>query len=83
MGTLFPRTYTTSAVRADIYNLLDRVLETGEPLEIERKGRILRVVLDREDAWVDRLPRREGVVNGDPESLVSVDWSQGWEPGPL
>lgn len=75
--------YTASAVRADIYNLLDHVLETGEPLLIERGGRMLRVVPDQPQSWVDRLPRREGVVAGDPDDLVSIDWSQDWRPGPL
>lgn len=33
--------------------------------------------------WMDRLPVREGVVNGDTEDLVHMDWSQYWNPGPL
>lgn len=73
-----PQTLTTSALRADLYKLLDRVLETGEPLEIVRKGQLLRISLDSATAWVDRLPRREGVVSGDPDALVSLDWSQDW-----
>ena len=32
------------AVRQNIYQLLDQVLDTGVPLEIERKGRKLRIV---------------------------------------
>lgn len=74
---------TATALRADLYSQLDRVLETREPLEIERNGQILRIVPDRPLAWVDRLPRREGVVRGDPDDLVSLDWSQDWNPGPL
>lgn len=71
---------TASQLRADVYNLLDGVLRTGEPLEIERGGQILRVVPARVGSWVDRLPRREGVVVGDPEELVHVDWSGHWAP---
>ena len=37
-------TVTASKLRQDIYNLLDRVLATGEPLEIERKGQLLKVI---------------------------------------
>lgn len=73
---------TASQLRADVYRLLDRVLETGEPLEIERNGQILRIVPPRPDGWLARLPRREGVVVGDPEALVHVDWSESWTPGP-
>ena len=71
---------TASHLRADVYNLLDRVLESGEPLEIERSGQILRIVPDRPRNWMDRLVVRDGVVNGDPDDLVQIDWSSGWRP---
>lgn len=34
---------TASQLRQDVYRLLDHVLETGVPLEIERGGRRLRI----------------------------------------
>jgi antitoxin (DNA-binding transcriptional repressor) of toxin-antitoxin stability system len=70
---------TASQLRADIYKLLDRVIATGEPLEIERRGVIVRLVAPHQD-WLDRLPRREGVVVGDAEDLVHLDWSEHWAP---
>jgi hypothetical protein len=42
---------------------------------IDRNGTILRLVPPRPESWLDRLPRREGVVQGDPEELVHIDWS--------
>ena len=75
-------TVSASQLRANIYKLLDGVLE-GETLEIERNGHILRVVANAERTWIDRLRRREGVVVGDSEDLVSQDWSGDWQPGPL
>lgn len=69
---------SASALRANVYRLLDRVIETGEPLEIERNGVVLRIVGPRPGSWIDRLPRREDVVRGDPEDLVSMDWSDQW-----
>jgi prevent-host-death family protein len=71
---------TASQLRADVYNLLDRVIETGEPLEIERNGVVVRIVPPRARDWLDRLPRRAGVVVGDPEDLVELDWSELWSP---
>ena len=74
---------TASQLRADVYNLLDRVLETGVPLEIERSGRILRIVADNPGGWMSRLerePRREGVTAGNPDDLVHIDWSGDWKP---
>lgn len=70
---------TPSQLRADVYNLIDRVIETGEPLEIERKGQVVRLVPPRRGSWLDRLPRRSAII-GDPEDLVSIDWSSGWNP---
>jgi hypothetical protein len=39
-----PVTLTASKLRENIYRILDEILETGIPVEIERKGRILRIV---------------------------------------
>lgn len=74
---------TPSQLRADVYNLIDRVIETGEALEIERRGVVVRLVPPQERTWLDRLAVRDGVVVGDPEDLVHLDWSADWEPDPL
>ena len=71
---------SASHLRSDLYRLLDRVLETGEPLVIERKGRRLRVVADAPPSRLARLPRRPEFVRGDPADLVHLDWSQEWRP---
>lgn len=74
---------TASQLRADVYRLLDRVLESGEPLEIERGGRVLRIVGPTAGpSWVDRLPRRDGALVGDPDEFVHLDASDAWDPGP-
>jgi hypothetical protein len=73
---------SASKLRANIYRLLDEVLETGKPLEIERNGKILVVApKERESIW-DRLPRREGFIVGDPDELIHIDWSSEWNPDP-
>ena len=71
---------TASQLRRDIYNLLDQVLETGVPLEIERKGRKLCIVAEEPKRKLDNLKRREGFIVGDPEELVHLDWSEEWRP---
>jgi len=40
---------SASELRANIYQLLDQVLETGVPLEIKRQGRRLRMPTERSD----------------------------------
>jgi hypothetical protein len=37
---------TTSKLREGIYNILDAIQETGESVEIERQGRVLRIVAE-------------------------------------
>jgi len=73
---------TASKLRANVYRLLDEVLETGKPLEIERNGRLLVIApKERESIW-DRLPRRKGFIVGDPDELIHIDWSSEWNPDP-
>jgi hypothetical protein len=73
---------TASKLRADVYRLLDEILESGQPLEIERKGKILVIAPKEEQSIWDRLPRRKGFIVGDPDELVHVDWSSEWNPDP-
>lgn len=73
---------TASKLRADIYRMLDEVLETGQPLEIERNGKTLVIAPKEEQSIWDRLPRREGAIIGDPDELIHIDWSSEWNPDP-
>jgi hypothetical protein len=71
---------TASELRQNIYRLLDQVLESGVPLEIERNGRRLRVVAADAPPKLDRVVGHPDYVVGDPEDLVHVDWSAEWRP---
>jgi hypothetical protein len=66
-----------SRLRANLYRLLDHVLRTGEPIEIDRGGKKLLIVSKEKPARLTNLVRREVIV-GDPEDLVHVDWSKEW-----
>lgn len=70
---------TASELRRNIYQLLDQVIETGVPLEIERKGKMLRIVPSAPLKKLNQLKRRD-CLQGDPESIVHMDWSQEWHP---
>ncbi|MCG8455339.1 MAG: type II toxin-antitoxin system Phd/YefM family antitoxin [Holophagales bacterium] len=71
---------TASQLRQNIYRALDQVLETGIPLEIERKGRILRILPVEPPSKLDNLKPREGFFRCDPDELVEMDWSGEWKP---
>ncbi|HYU34817.1 MAG TPA: type II toxin-antitoxin system Phd/YefM family antitoxin [Thermoanaerobaculia bacterium] len=68
---------TVSELRQNIYHLLDQVLDTGVPLEIERNGRRLRISPESPQDKLANLKQRDCLV-GDPEEIVHIDWSQEW-----
>ena len=72
---------TASKLRENIYRILDQVLETGIPVQIERGGRLLEIVpCERRKSKLDNLEPHPGAVVGDPEDLVHLDWSDEWKP---
>ena len=71
-------TLTASQLRADIYRVLDEVLRTGQPAEIERNGRRLRIVAVDRPSRLDYLTPHPTAVGGDPEDLIHLDWSDEW-----
>lgn len=73
-------TITASRLRANVYKVLDEVLETGTPVEIERRGQRLRIVPAEPRGRLERLVRRPRYLKVDPESIVHLDWSDQWRP---
>lgn len=73
---------TATQLRKDIYRILDQVLETGTPVEIDRKGHRLKIMLDepRSGDKLENLVRRDDYLKCDPEELVHLDWSAEWKP---
>ena len=67
-------------LRQDLYQMLDQVLATGVPLEIERNGKILRLVPAEPVRKLDRLQTRLDYLGVPPEDLVHIDWSREWRP---
>lgn len=71
---------TASQLRQDVYRLLDQVLRTGQPLEIERHGQLLRICAAAAGGRLDRVTPRPDLICGDPADLASLDWSTTWQP---
>ena len=71
-------TLSLTKVRADLYKIVDKVLETGTPVEIERRGKKVRIVPVRPASKLDNLVKRPGTIVGNPEDLVHMDWSSEW-----
>jgi hypothetical protein len=47
------------------------------PVEVIRKGRVLRIVPDQKPSKLARLKKRPCVV-GDLDSIVHMDWTKEW-----
>ena len=71
---------TATELRSNLYKYLDRLLETGEVLEIERKGRILRIVAEDAPPKLSRIRKKDTII-GDPETLIEIDWTDTWDQG--
>lgn len=71
---------TATALRSNIYKVLDEIIETGVPVEIERNGAVLRIVPDKPKLnKLDNIKPIPNLVVGDIEDLDKIDWSDVWE----
>jgi hypothetical protein len=68
---------TPSKLRQNIYKLLERIVQTGIPLEIKCKGNHLKIIIDEKMGKLKNLRKRKG-LNCDPEEIVHMDWSTEW-----
>lgn len=69
-----------SKLRADLFRIVDQVIETGRPVEVERNGRIVRIVPADPQSKLSRLKPHPGAMLDDPDSYVHIDWSEYWQP---
>ena len=68
---------TASKLRENVYKILDEAIETGVPVEVVRKGVVLKIVLDQPPGKLARLKKRSIFV-GDPDDIIGIDWSTEW-----
>ena len=68
---------TASKLRENIYRVLDEAIHTGTPVEVVRKGTVLRIVPEKRPSKLRRLRKRSG-FQGDPDDIIQMDWSREW-----
>lgn len=68
---------TASKLRENVYRILDEAISTGTPVEVIRKGNILRIVPEKKVSKLARLKRRKGFC-GDPDDIIGMDWLKEW-----
>ena len=67
---------TVTELRGNIYKLLDEVLSTGIPIEINKGGKKLKIMpVDKSDK-LQNLVSRPNVIKGNPDDLVSISWEK-------
>ena len=71
---------STSTLRQNIYKILDKIIETKIPVEIDRKGKKLKITLipTENKNKLQNLKKRK-ILNCETESLVSNDWYHEWK----
>ncbi len=69
---------TASQLRQDIYRILDCVIETGEVIEIQRKGKIIRLVVDEKPSKISRLKKHK-YSDEKPDFFTHMDWTSEWK----
>ena len=70
------KTITPTELRSNIYNLLEEVLNTGIPIEINKGGKKLRIVPVEKVNKLQNLISRPTVIKGDPDELVNMSWEK-------
>ncbi|MEM9776092.1 MAG: type II toxin-antitoxin system Phd/YefM family antitoxin [Chloroflexota bacterium] len=68
------KTVTPTELRSNIYNLLDEVLASGIPIEINKGGQRLKIVPVEPPDKLANLKRRPNVIQGDPNDLPEITW---------
>ena len=71
---------TATRLRADLFSTLDRVVETGETVEIKRPNGSVRIVRDTSTQRLAALKLHPGTINGNPDDLAGLSWEQTWQP---
>ena len=71
---------SASELRRNVYRVLDRVVDTGQPVEIERRGRRLRIVPAERATKLSSLTPRPAYLRVGADEIVHLDWSDEWRP---
>ena len=78
-----PTKMSLTTLRKELYQVVDRVLKTGVPVEIVRNGKTALIVPgEGQTSKLSRLKRRKGII-GDPDALVDLKVEKWDEPDNL
>lgn len=70
------KTVSPTELRSNIYKLLDDVLNSGVSLEINKGGKLLRIVPVAKSNKLTNLVSRSDVIVGNSDDLVDISWEK-------
>jgi len=79
-GRKVPQQVSDIKIQKDILRLLDKVVKTGVPLEIERKGKRLLISPAKKRRDLNCLEKHPDFIVGNPDDLIHIDWTSEWKP---
>jgi hypothetical protein len=60
-----------TTLRSNLFKIVDEIIKTGNPLEIERNGHRLKIILEEKRSKLDNLKPHDCIV-GDPDDLIQM-----------
>lgn len=69
---------SVTTLRTHLYEYIDQLIVSGVPIELERKGHKIKIVLDDPPAKLNNLKIRPKFILGDPDDIIDMDWLQNW-----
>ena len=76
---------SATKLRADIYRVIEGVINSGVPVEIELRGKRVRIVPAEQRDKLANLVKRSGVIVGDPgridqaKAFDGAKWRRKWD----
>ena len=70
-------------LRSNLYQILDQIISTEEPVEIIRNNKILEISIKKNPtkAKLDTIKPHYGTIKGDADQLLQNDWLADWTAG--
>jgi hypothetical protein len=68
--------FTTIELEKNINEILEEVLRTGNPIEINKEGKRLLISPVEKKSKLQNLIYRPQIIKGNPDDLVAIKWEQ-------
>lgn len=69
------KTMKPTQLRNNLYQVLDEIVRTGEPIFVERGGNTIKISVDRPYVNdLSRLVKRPELIVGNPDDIDTINW---------